>query len=1567
MELYNLENGRVLLLTPGTATTVGRGPDSGISSTAVSRSHCTVSYALINSCDSSGAQGTASQAREPEVLLTVLHAAGAAVIRGAQARQLGLDPLLLLPARASCQLYPGDKVYLERKDARLASGLELRRVHGSHGNEERGGEASGAPPILEPSAQARTPAPAPPPAPAPAVLHVPWVAPPACVAQEPLPAPLPPQQPVAAQAAPSPAPPPPTRCPDGAAGGPGKAPEADQGAVQLVGEGQLQQQGQAGATAPDGAADALDGAGDAMALTPKRQRLTPPLHEPQTAACCPPSSAAPTPPRSSTPEPAAALAAAAQSPPPPSAAGESALETAVRTTAHGGASAAVLTAAPPPVKSPRAALELTSMPQSAAGAGHEHQHPPPPPLQQQLQVQPLSELREGHAAPSDLPSSAAPKAAAAAAAAVGPEPPHRKRRRSASPLQAEEPPVAEPASGPAGAGTAAAAAAPATRPPPVAAFQGLPTQAAEVSERVPPAAGPQPGGEPPAMAAVGGSGLPAATALPEGTPSAPPELRGGRQEGGAAAPAPAGPEDLAAAAPAETHGSVHSGGAQKDEGPAVVPVEAPSQRKSKLVGGLPLELQQQQQGEEEELGVRAEVLREGELLGEGRRSESRQPSELQQQQQGEQQEQEQEQQQQQQGEPMPPPPPQQQQQADPQRPTVASQMEPRSDPAAPSPRQGGPHAPPLAAEHRASGPVLAEPVPAAAAAAAVAAAPAPALTDLAASRDGAATATAAAPSTHGGIGVCGRPRAGGGTGGGSGGIFRGCRFVFWARSQARDVLVRVKQAGGQEQYSLGPGTTHVVARYDITAEEASRLLRASDLEYDTAAASSYLPPGILFVTPQYLRHCLAKGQRVNPDPDPAAGHLISLAIKPPTAPPARTASHPPSAPQPPPPSPPPPQKRRDATGAAAPPATTSPRQRQQEAAQRAESPSSRRTTQGHGEAAAGAEGGPAAQQHPHQPPLTAPLDRSPGGAAAAAPPPPPAEQEGRLGAVVAAAAAGGSGGGDRVLPGPDEVCARPEEWGVGNRWIEPWDPEAAARTCMLILTHWAKHSYQSEADPTSPGTLRVAGAGGAGESVGDVALGRRRRRRSSSGSSGTETSEEEGQGRVTDGGSRDAGGGGGGGDVASAGAAAERINGVCSHRCCAARPFCILSELKRTRDLYMGREDQFRIKAVDRAMGILVTEILATGRFHRNDTYEQNEKRMTMMRFMQVWGCGESTARSWWTAGARSLDNVRQRADLTVQQRLGLRHFDDFQLRIPRAEVDEVVAVVRQTTIDALRALTQLPDAALLDRLHVRPMGSFVRGSTSSSDVDFIIAPSPQADPRVSPYALLVSIVERLEAGGYLDPESARLIETRQDHFRSPHKPPPVRPAQLLTHGSADTAPSGAESGAEGGPETAGGSGGARGRRPGGHKSPRSPGTVAAARSSGTVESATWLGVWHSPSSGRYRRIDIKCYTRRLLATAVCYFSSGMDFNRALRYWAGAPTPQVRELARRVHPRADAFRLSDKELAVVERRGAPPQGGVVDVILATVPCSNETDIFQALGLDYVPPHMRDITRVEGME
>lgn len=105
---------------------------------------------------------------------------------------------------------------------------------------------------------------------------------------------------------------------------------------------------------------------------------------------------------------------------------------------------------------------------------------------------------------------------------------------------------------------------------------------------------------------------------------------------------------------------------------------------------------------------------------------------------------------------------------------------------------------------------------------------------------------------------------------------------------------------------------------------------------------------------------------------------------------------------------------------------------------------------------------------------------------------------------------------------------------------------------------------------------------------------------------------------------------------------------------------------------------------------------------------------------------------------------------------------------------------------------------------------------------------------------------------------------------------------------------------------------------------------------------------------------------------------------------------QVRALAQAINPAATGFKLNDAELTLVAKHGSAGRGGggkrqqqgqeedaggaavaaaakggaestltsgisgSEAVVGPPVSCACETDIFTAVGLSYVPPHMRDI-------
>jgi DNA polymerase IV len=122
-----------------------------------------------------------------------------------------------------------------------------------------------------------------------------------------------------------------------------------------------------------------------------------------------------------------------------------------------------------------------------------------------------------------------------------------------------------------------------------------------------------------------------------------------------------------------------------------------------------------------------------------------------------------------------------------------------------------------------------------------------------------------------------------------------------------------------------------------------------------------------------------------------------------------------------------------------------------------------------------------------------------------------------------------------------------------------------------------------------------------------------------------------------------------------------------------------------------------------------VEEMVRTGQYKRLK-YAQNDPRTQLVKiFTGVYGAGETTAYKWIAQGHRSLDDVRQRAELTASQKIGLEHYDDFQQRIPRAEVAQHAAMVEAA----------LKDADSEAQLIIG--GSYRRGKQDSGDIDCII------------------------------------------------------------------------------------------------------------------------------------------------------------------------------------------------------------------------------------------------------
>jgi len=138
-------------------------------------------------------------------------------------------------------------------------------------------------------------------------------------------------------------------------------------------------------------------------------------------------------------------------------------------------------------------------------------------------------------------------------------------------------------------------------------------------------------------------------------------------------------------------------------------------------------------------------------------------------------------------------------------------------------------------------------------------------------------------------------------------------------------------------------------------------------------------------------------------------------------------------------------------------------------------------------------------------------------------------------------------------------------------------------------------------------------------------------------------------------------------------------------------------------------EEAARLPNIGSRLAAKIEEIVSTNRLRRLDYANDEPTGQILSTFLKIYGVGNAQANKWITQGFRTLEDLRQKADLTPNQRIGIEHYDDLNSRIPRAEVEALFAYVRR-------------EAGAIDpNIELLVGGSYRRGADSSGDIDIII------------------------------------------------------------------------------------------------------------------------------------------------------------------------------------------------------------------------------------------------------
>ncbi|KAH8594313.1 hypothetical protein B0O99DRAFT_673098 [Bisporella sp. PMI_857] len=166
-------------------------------------------------------------------------------------------------------------------------------------------------------------------------------------------------------------------------------------------------------------------------------------------------------------------------------------------------------------------------------------------------------------------------------------------------------------------------------------------------------------------------------------------------------------------------------------------------------------------------------------------------------------------------------------------------------------------------------------------------------------------------------------------------------------------------------------------------------------------------------------------------------------------------------------------------------------------------------------------------------------------------------------------------------------------------------------------------------------------------------------------------------------------------------------------------------------------EQAIALPHIGERLALKIEEINLTGRLRRLEFAEQEPDDAILKTFNNIYGVGISQASKWVQQGFKTLEDLKDKARLTDNQRLGIEHYDDFLTRIPRDEVTALGEVVKRAS-------------AIIDsKVEVIIGGSYRRGATSSNDIDCIMTkPNTSTETDLVPF--LKKLVQYLTKTGFL-------------------------------------------------------------------------------------------------------------------------------------------------------------------------------------------------------------------------
>ncbi|XP_033644216.1 DNA polymerase beta-like [Asterias rubens] len=172
---------------------------------------------------------------------------------------------------------------------------------------------------------------------------------------------------------------------------------------------------------------------------------------------------------------------------------------------------------------------------------------------------------------------------------------------------------------------------------------------------------------------------------------------------------------------------------------------------------------------------------------------------------------------------------------------------------------------------------------------------------------------------------------------------------------------------------------------------------------------------------------------------------------------------------------------------------------------------------------------------------------------------------------------------------------------------------------------------------------------------------------------------------------------------------------------------------KHPEKIKSGKDAQ-KLNGVGDKIGKKIDEILATGKLQKLEKIRADDTSVAINLMTRVTGIGPAAARKLVDEGITTIEELAKHPDkLNHHQKIGLRHFEDFETRIPRPEMEQLETFIKAEILD-------------LDPDYIATIcGSYRRGAASSGDIDILLTHPEFTSKDEKQPELLLSVVKQLE------------------------------------------------------------------------------------------------------------------------------------------------------------------------------------------------------------------------------